>query len=95
MNELLIDLGVLVVVFILGVLFSHKIKDSVRGVPKGVRAAVNTIEAHLTSQVKTASAATIAKVTASVAPAPVAPKPVVPAPVVVPTPTPAAPAPAA
>lgn len=89
--------GGLLVAFILGVVFSTKVKDLIKGIPAQARAALNQVEADTVAKIKSAQAqviSTLPGVTVAKAPlAPLAPAAaavaLTPAPALAPAPAPA------
>src|ERR1017187_3601466 len=78
------------VAFVLGVLFSTKIKDWVKGIPSDVRAGLTQVETAVQAKLKAAHAAAVAPAIAAVAVPPAAPAAAVAAPTVAAPPAPVA-----
>jgi hypothetical protein len=51
-HHFLFDVGALVVVFVLGVVLSQKVKDYIKGVPTQVRTALDEVEAATLAKLK-------------------------------------------
>jgi pyruvate dehydrogenase E2 component (dihydrolipoamide acetyltransferase) len=58
LTDIEIDLIIGVVSLVAGVLFSTKIKDTLKGVPSDLRTALNSVEADAVAKIKAAKAAT-------------------------------------
>lgn len=69
MPEFALPAAVAFAAFVVGVLFSTKIKDWLQGVPSELRSHLNDLETSIKAQVKAASAAVVADVKAKVLPA--------------------------
>jgi hypothetical protein len=98
LTDLEADLVIGVVAFVVGVVFSTKVKDTIKGVPAAARVAINNVEADALAKLKSAQTSVLATLPGA-APAPkvaqppvfqtaLPPAPVAPAPA--PNPAPAA-----
>lgn len=68
-----VDFAIAFVAFVLGVVFSQKLKDWARGIPSEVRAGLNNLEAIVRQKVRDETASAVAKAQAAVVPTPAKP----------------------